>query len=333
MDTLFSLYDINRVALFPDKFRHEDDRRIGGAISTILETLGILLGIFIPVLIIGGFGDEVGYPLQAVMVATLSFIFYMLMIPGVREDSEMRERRVRLDIEIEPFFKGFITTLKDKNFVGYMALYVCYTTAMGITMATIPFFVEDILQLPKIGELLLIFYIIAVICAAPIWYKFSYKIGIKKVALIGAVLLGIMVLPLFFIPLGSSGLPIVITVLIIAGFVDGAIISMTMPIFSSVIDAAALRSRKRKEGIYQGTYIFISRIGIVINALIFWIVRTLTGYQSGSTDPSELMGLRLQMSVFPMMIIFFGIIIFWRFFRLTEEQMRINSLKLEELNL
>jgi GPH family glycoside/pentoside/hexuronide:cation symporter len=332
-DTFFSLYDINRVALFPDKFRDEKDRKIGGTITTILETLGILLGIFIPVLIIGEFGQEIGYQIQAIIVSILSLIFFLLMIPGVREDSEMKQRRTRLDIIPEPFFKGFAGTLKDKNYIGYIALYVGYTTTMGIVMASIPFFVEDVLQLPKLGEFILVAYVIAVICAAPIWYKFSYKIGIKKVALIGAFLLGCMGLPLLFVPVGPSGLPLMIIILIIAGMVDGAIISMTMPLFSSVIDDAAIRSGKRKEGIYQGTYIFISRIGIAVNALVFWIIRTFTGYHSGSTDPSELLGLRLQMSVFPMIIIFTGIIIFLRFYKLTEEQMRANTLKLKELNL
>jgi len=333
MDMFFSLYDINRVALFPDKFRDSNDRRIGGEITTVLETIGVLLGIFIPVLIIGEFGQDLGYPLQAFIVAGISFIMFLLMIPGIREDSEMIQRRLTLDMEMEPFFEGFKTTFKDKNFVGYMALYICYTTTMGIIMASIPFFVEDILLLPKLGELILVFYVIAVIIAAPLWYKLSFKLGIKKVALIGGIMLGTMGLPLLFVPIGPPGLPVIIIVLIIAGLVDSAIISMTMPLFSSVIDNAVVKTGKRMEGTYQGTYIFLSRIGIVINALVFWIVRTLTGYRSGSTDPSELLGLRLQMSVFPMMIIFIGIFIFWKFYKLTEEQMRLNTKSLEELNI
>ena len=124
-----------------------------------------------------------------------------------------------------------------------------------------------------------------------------------------------------------------IIILIIAGLVDGAIISMTMPIFSSAIDNAAVTSGKRKEGLYNGTYIFFSRLGIMVNALVFWIVRTFTGYQSGSTDPAELMGLRLQISIFPMIIMFSGILIFWRLYRLSEEKIKANILKLKELQL
>jgi GPH family glycoside/pentoside/hexuronide:cation symporter len=333
MDLLFSLFDINRVALFPDKFRHEEDRRKGGEITAYLETIGILLGVLIPVLIIGEFGEEFGYTLQAFIVATLSFIFFILMIPGIREDSDMRERRARLDLQVEPFFKGLSTTLKDKNFKGYMALYIFYTTGMGIIMASIPFFVKDILHLPKFGELLMIIYIIAVICAAPLWYRLSYRIGIKKVAMIGAFSLGLMVLFLFFTPIGETGLPIVIIVLIAAGTADGAIISMTMPIFSSVIDAAALRSSRRNEGTYQGTYILVSRIGIAINPLVFLLANIFTGYESGSTDPLELLGLRIQIAVFPMILIITGCFIFWKLYTITTDNIKTNTLKLKELDL
>jgi len=334
-DTAFSLMDVNRVGLFPDKFRNDKDRKIGGAITTVLETLGILLGVLIPVLTIDELGPALGYPFQALTATGLALVFILLMVPGVREDKDMRERRARLNVgvEREPFFHGLIATLKDKNFIGYIALYTVYTTAMGILMASIPFFVQDILQLPKLGELITLTYVFAVIGAAYLWYKLSYKLGIKKVALIGAIILGFMGLPLMFVPLGPSGLPFVIVIFIIGGLVDGAIISMTMPLFSSIIDNATITSGRRKEGIYQGTHVFFSRFGIAINAFVFWLVNLLTGYESGATSEIALFGLRLQVSVFPMIIIFSGAFIFWKLYKLKEEDIKTNAMKLKELDL
>ena len=334
-DTAFSLMDVNRVGLFPDKFRDDRDRKIGGSITTVLETIGILLGVLIPVLTIDELGPDLGYPFQALMATGLALTFIILMIPGVREDKEIRERRARLNVsaEREPFFRGLITTLKDKNFIGYIALYTGYTTTMGIVMASIPFFVQDILLLPKLGELIMLAYIFAVIAAAYIWYRLSYKLGIKKVALIGAVLLGLMGLPVLGVPLGPSSLPFVIVIYFIAGFVDGAIISMTMPIFSSIIDDATIKSGRRKEGIYQGTHVFFSRFGIAINAFVFWLVNLLTGYESGATSELALLGLRLQISVFPMIIIFTGAFIFWRLYTLKQVDIDANVIKLKELDL
>ena len=320
--------------LFPDKIRDDDDRRIGGTITTILETLGILTGILIPVLIIDELGQDLGYPIQAIIIATIAFCVFLLMIPGVREGPEIRERRTRLNEEkSESFFKGMKSALKNKNFIGYMSLYVAYTSAMGLVMGSLPFFVEDILQMPKIGEIILIFYIVFVIAAAPFWYKLSYRLGIKKNTVIGICILGCMGLPFLLIPIGPSGLPLTITILIIAGCADGAVISMTMPLFSSVIDEASLKSGKRQEGIYQGTHLFFSRLGIAYQSMVYWIIQTFTGYKSGTTDPAELMGLKIQIGFFPFLVALLGIILFWKLYTISSEQIKINALKLKELDL
>ena len=158
-------------------------------------------------------------------------------------------------------------------------------------------------------------------------------IGIKKVALTGATLLACMGIPILFIPLGPEALIFAIFIFTIAGIVDGAIITMTMPIFSSVVDDATIKTGKRKEGLYNGTYLFFARIGIAIQATVFWIIRVFTGYHSGSTSASELMGLRIQMSVFPMIIIGTGILIFWRLYKLSPEEIEANVIKLKDLKL
>ena len=251
------------------------------------------------------------------------------MIPGVREDQEMRQRRSRIDKALtEPFFIGLKSALRDKHFVGYMALFVAYTSTMGLVMATIPFFVQDILQLSKIGETIVLFYVAAVIISAPIWYKISFKIGIKKVALIGICLLACMGLPLLFVPTGPEGLLLVIIIFSLSGFVDGA-----MPLFSSVVDNATIESGKRQEGLYNGIWMFFSRVSIAIRAIVFLIVSITFGYHSGSTDPYALMGLRFQMSVFPMIICSFGIYFFWRLYKITPEQLEFNVEKIKELKL
>ncbi|TFG10599.1 MAG: MFS transporter [Promethearchaeota archaeon] len=333
-DTVFSLYDINRVGLFPDKFRHPQDRKVGGSITTILETIGIMLGVIIPVLTVEFLGADMGWRIQAIIIALVSFTFMMLMIPGVKETPEMRERRTRADlVMIEPFFKGLKEALKDRHFMGYVAFYVSYTTTMGLIMASIPFFVQDILLLSKIGELIVLFYIFAVIIGAPIWYKISTRLGIKRTVITGACFLGSMGIPLLFIPGGPEGLIFVIIIFLIAGFVDAAIISMTMPLFSSVVDNATVESGRRREGLYNGVWMFFSRISLAFRAIVFLLIQIIFGYQSGSTDPSELFGLRVQVSIFPLIIISLGILIFSRLYQITPEQLELNVEKLRVLKI
>jgi Na+/melibiose symporter-like transporter len=183
------------------------------------------------------------------------------------------------------------------------------------------------------GETIVLFYVVAVIISAGIWYKLSFKLGIKKVTLIGACLLACMGIPFLFVPVGPEGLLLVIIIFTISGFVDGAVISMLMPLFSSVVDNATLEHGKRQEGLYNGVWMFFARIGILIRAIVFWIIAILFGYHSGSTKTTELLGLRVQMSIFPLIIIATGIIIFWRLYKITPEMSEANILKLKQLKL
>ncbi|NHJ25207.1 MAG: MFS transporter [Candidatus Lokiarchaeota archaeon] len=334
-DTAFSLFDVNRIALFPDKFREPQDRKIAGFITVILETVGVILGVIIPILILELMGPGLGYFTQAIIISVIGIILIFFMIPGVREDEEMKQRRAQLNVSMEKisFFKNLFSIIKDKNLIAYIALYTCYGTTMGIVMGSVPWFVQDILLLPVLGELIVIFYILAVFPGAYLWYKLSLKIGIKKVALLGGILMFFIAIPIISIPYGPDGLPIMIIVLLCFGVTDGAIISMTMPLFSAIIDAAAIRTGQRKEGLYNGTNVFFNRISIAINALVYWIVRTLSGYELGATEPLQLFGLRMQMSIFPMIFMFIGSLLFWKFYRLTEEKINENALKLTELKL
>ena len=341
-DTAFSLFDVNRIALFPDKFRDPKDRKIAGSITVVLETTGVILGVIIPILILELLGQGIGYIVQAIIISGIAIVLIFLMIPGVREDEEMKQRRFQLNVAMEKssFVKNLFTIIKDRNLIAYIALYTCYSTTMGIVMGSVPWFVQDILQLPVFGELIIIFYIIAVFPGAYLWYKLSLKIGIKKVALLGGIIMFFIAMPVLFIPIGAGGLPIMIIVLLCFGATDGAIISMTMPLFSAIIDAAAVRTGQRREGLYNGTNVFFNRISIAINAFVFWIIRTLTGYYLGiGQNPLTpnvvlaLLGLRLQMSVFPMFFMFIGVLIFWKYFRLSEDKIKENATKLAELNL
>lgn len=333
-DLVFSLYSINRGALFPDKFRDNEDRVIAGYIGLMFETVGVVLGILIPVVIVVLYG-ETGWTMQAIILSIIAFVVFILMIPGVREDEQMKERRSRLDQEEEhePFFEGMKDVLKNKNYVSQMVFNICYGSAMGVVMASIPFFIHDVLQMSKMAELLVLVYVVFIFISVPIWFKIAEKIGIKKVALIGANLLCLMLILLLFVPIGPSGLPLAIVILIMGGFVDGALVAMFPPLGAAAIDEMVLESGKRQEGLYGGVGMFFGRIGILYPALTFWIVMTFWGYQLGTTDPSELMGLRIQLSVFPLIIMVFAIIIFWKYYSITPEQIKANARKLKEMGI
>lgn len=334
-DFFFSIFDVNHGALFPEKFRNDKDRKLAGMVDTILETIGIMLGIVIPAIVIELVGGWLGWLVQGIVISLVCFTCALLMIPGVREDPEVKERYAEEETqESIEFFEGMGSALKDKNLIGFMFLYTAYATTMGILIASIPFYVDDILNLPKTGELILLAYLVAVPITAGLWYKLSFKIGIKNVTLIGAIILSSMGLPLLFVPAGPSGLTWTIIVLFLAGLVDGAIISMKFPVFSSIVDVATIESRTHQEGLYKGIFTFFQRLGIGIRVVMFWIVQSISGYDPATSNTTaELLGLRLQVSIVPMIVMTIGIMIFWQLYQISRDDLEKNLEELDRLGL
>ncbi|MEJ2296233.1 MAG: MFS transporter, partial [Candidatus Lokiarchaeota archaeon] len=148
-DTFFSLMDVNRWGLFPKKFVSDQDRKRAGFIEAILDTIGIALGFLIPMIILdpavlGKTG--IGYSVQALAISIFSFIFVLLMIPGIREPKEVRERQLRLDqFKHTNIFEDLKIAWKNKHFMGYLILFVCYSITMGGIMGLMAKFAEEII--------------------------------------------------------------------------------------------------------------------------------------------------------------------------------------------
>lgn len=328
-DTFFSLMDVNRWALFPKKFVSDQDRKRGGFIEAILDTIGIALGFLIPMIILDPafLGKTwIGYSVQAIVISVISFIFILLMIPGIRESKEVRERQIRLDqFEYTNMIQDLKIASKNKHFIGYLILFVCYSITMGGVMGLMATYAEEIIGWGGImGEAAFLGYLIFVPITAPIWFKISNKIGIRKVLLIGSSILAVSGVPLLFAPSGTGGFILTFIVASLAGMIDGAIESMNLPVFSSIVDKTAVESKKREEGLYRGIVVFFQRTSYFIWLFFFEIIRMLTGIQ---------LGLRIYMSLFPLIVMGIGSFAFMRLYKISQEELENNIRELEKLNL
>jgi len=95
------------------------------------------------------------------------------------------------------------------------------------------------------------------------------------------------------------------------------------------IDNAALKSGKREEGSYNSVIRIFSSLSYFFQTVIFAFVATITGYDPtfGSKN-SEFakFGLKLQMSIIPMILILIGTILFTFMYTITKE----DALKIKE---
>ena len=92
-----------------------------------------------------------------------------------------------------------------------------------------------------------------------------------------------------------------------------------------MIDDATLKSGKRQEGLYGSVGVFFGTWVTSITYTLTWLITLFFG--------SELIGLRIQMSIFPIIVMLIGGFLFWKLYIITPDEMKENTVKLKERNL
>ena len=334
-DTFHTLFFVNFQALFPDKFRSVTERRKATGIQIMIGIVGIALGAIIPPLFFT-FGNLESYIIQGVAVCLIGILTMILAIPGFREDKEIIERYLATHdqkTERESFFRSFKIAFKQRSFVAFIILYTMYFALVYSMTASIPFVVRFILKMPASATTLIMAgMLIGTIVSTPFWVKLAHKTNDnRKVMLISGILLGVTLAPLIFL---ESYLLIVIAITI-WGVALGGFWAMIFPVMSDIIDESVVRNERREEGIYTGFQQFFGRLGMIIQALSFAIVHTLTGFVEGAETQSEsaIWGIHIHLAVVPMICIIFGSLVFWKLYDLKPDKISENQLKIKELKL
>lgn len=334
-DTFASIFFVNFAALFPDKFRSIEERRTATGLQTPIGIVGIVLGAVIPPLFIT-FGDIQSYIIQAGAVIIVGLILLYLAIPGCREDQVTIDRYLAKHdskTERESFFGTMKVALKQRNFVAFIVMYTLFMSFVICFQASVPFVVRFILKMDAIAITYLSGgFLIGGIISIPFWVKFAKKTdNNRKVILIGGLFLAIATAPFIFL----ENFILLIIAMIILGVGLGGFWVMLMPVFADVIDESVINIGKREEGVYNGFQQFFGRLAILIQAITFVVVQTLTGFKEGaSTQSAEaIWGIHIHFGLIPMILMLLGMIVFWKWYDLIPEKVKANQKKVKELGL
>lgn len=332
-DSLYSAWNTNFYSLFPDKYRSHKERTKVAGIGTAIGQFGIALGFIIPPLFIV-YGDLSTYIFAAIVVAIIAWIGILVMIPGVREDEEMRARIVLLETKQkqESFFKTMKYAVKQKNFFIYIMAYLCFQSFVFIILGSIPYFVPYILNASAEMEALLsVGFLIGSLASIAIWAYLVKKYGNRKIYIVGMFFTGIILIPLLFI----TDVVITILIMIFVGIGVGAIWICVYPIYGDVIDEIVVETEKREEAVYFGIRIFFARIAFIVQAVVFTLIHISTGFDPALQTQTDLalLGLRLQMALIPMLFLFLGGIIFWKWYDLKPDKVESIKARLKELGI
>ena len=345
-DTTNTLYDVNVLSVYPDKFQDLDERRTVQGFGTILGIVGLVLAATLPPMFIST-GARGTYQNAALVTLALGAVFFLFMIPGVMEDKPLRKlnqqrREILKEEETESFIKMAKSAITNKNFMAKVALFMGYQVGSVMLQYSAFYIVTYILD-EEAGALtyLLGAILIGALISVPLWVYISHRINNnKKISVIGAIIMFFTFIPMIFV----SDLFSWIIVLIFFGVGLGGQWFSDPPTLADVIDDAAVRDGKKKQGIYYGYQAFFIRLGYSTIAITIAIVHTLTGFVGGAPSRSELIarsptpdlalfGIRIHAAIVPAILIVITIIIFWKFYDLTPERVAANKAKLEELGI
>ncbi|MFX1571959.1 MAG: MFS transporter, partial [Promethearchaeota archaeon] len=335
-DTFNSIFFVNFSALFPDKFRSVDERRKATGLQTPVGIIGIAFGALIPPLIINR-DVATTYIINGGLVIIIGIIVLMLSIPGCREDQATINRYLdKHEFKENPsFFKTLNTSLKQKSFLFFIITYTLYRSLVICFQASIPFFVEYVLgEEVSIQTLLSAAFLLGALISSPLWAVIARKTNNNKlIMLINSLLLSIFTVPFVFL----NTVSLAFIVLILWGFSLGGFWTMLAPVLGDVIDESVVNTQIRQEGIFNGFLQFFGRLAILVQAIVFASVQTITGFREGqplSEQPgSAIWGVHIQFALIPAIFMLLATIVFWRYYDLTPDKVTFHQEKILELKL
>ena len=345
-DTCNTLFDVNVLSLYPDKFRDLDERRTVQGFGTIFGIIGLVLAAIIPPMFITT-GVRETYQIASLVTACFGIIIFLFVIPGIWENKKTRERnhqrrQMANEVESESFVKSAKKVITNKNFMGKVILFLGYQVGAVMLQYSAFYIVTYILD-EEAGAItyLLGAMLLGALISVPLWVILSHKLNDnKKVSIIGAIIMFFTFLPMIFI----STMFAWIFVLFLFGVGLGGQWFSDPPTMGDVLDDIAVKTGKREPGIYYGYQAFFIRLAAATIAITIAVVHVLTGFVEGAsslaaltaqspTPELALFGIRIHTAIVPAILIFITTIIFWKLYDLTPDKVEENRAKLKELGI
>ena len=334
-DTFNSIWWIGFASLFPEKFRSIKERRTVQGIATPIGIIGITIGALLPPLLII-YGNLQSYVIQSVAIILIGLLIFGASIPGCREDQITINRYLETHkekAERVSFFGMLKISLKQKSFVVYIITYTLFMALVISIQASVPYIVRYVLEMPASAQILpSAGFLIGAIISSPLWIQLAHKTNNnKKATLLASIALTMFTAPLIF----TENYLILFIEMLLFGVGLGGFWALLTPVLADVIDESVVITGKREEGIYTGFQAFFSRFAIILQALTFAIVHTLTGFVEGAAIQSTeaVWGIRWHFGLVPMIFILVATLVFWKWYYLTPDKIKVNQEKIRALGL
>ncbi|MHA1269276.1 MAG: MFS transporter [Candidatus Helarchaeota archaeon] len=302
----------NWFSLFPELSLDQNERLSISKYLQIFGLIGLIIGLGVAPMIAGLFSNPlVGYSLMGLILGIIAAISMLPTILFVKERKEYQIKKV----EKISFFKSFAISIKNKSFLYFVIVQFLLQLSYSLVISSLPLFFEGVLNLGSLEySLLLLSTFLSVLPSLFLWIKIANKYGTKKALMIsmvcfcGAFLLSFVIFDVI------SGL----IVLLIGGIGLGGLMLFPTILLSDVIDEDQLKTKKRREGIYNGVSGVIVKLSNAISWGIIGVILTLFSIDRNNLTTTTLtyfqeFGLRILIGLLPVIIIIFSMLFLYKY--------------------
>ncbi len=328
----YTMYNLNQTCMFPEVFMEPELRIKAMNIKQIIGIIALLMAFLLPTFIISDLTDPDSFPLYRWVGALIGILVIIgaviFLIWGPRERKEFSN-----DYKDTPsFFASLKIAMKNKSFMWFIVTEVSNWYVYGILPAIVPLYGQYVLNIEDSfywGLLLGEAFIFGAIFIN-VWKLVVKKIGARKTWMISQFCWILSLVPMLFITNLIQGM---IFFPFIGIGLSGSMLNVDL-VLGDVVDEDEYKTGTRSEGGYWGVTAFFMRLSTILVFLSISSVFSTVGwkvFEPENVTSSVVNGLRLLMSVFPIVFLVIGII-GMKYYPLDGEYLKTVRIEIEKIH-
>lgn len=294
----FSAASISYLAIGAELSSDYHERTRVTAARAALGILGVMLAATLPEFLSRRSDEAAG-----VVQFSLMFVPVLLVCTAL---TWRLTPRVPAAVQPSRTWRAMFAPFRHREFRWLLAVIIPSGVAGAIPATLILFFVDDVLQTPRLSGLFLVAYFLAGAFSMPAWVAVSRRTGKKNAWLLGMVMAVVAFVWAF--ALGAGDVIAFAIVCVMSGVAYGAELALPPSILADLVDRSG--SEHKANGAYFGLWQMIEKLNLAAAAGIALPLLALLGYQPGS-GAGETLALSATYALLPCAIKLLGAAILW----------------------
>ncbi|TFV89184.1 MFS transporter [Blastococcus sp. CT_GayMR16] len=274
--------------------------------------LGILLAGAGAPAVVDAFGSgRGGYLAMAVFVALLLALGMLGAVVGTRSAATLTRTRSEGRL-----LETLAVAWRVRPFRVLLIGFVVQALGIGVMLAGVPYYSEQVLGDPDAGTLLFVALVAPAILVMPLWLRFSRRRGKRTGLLAASLLFAAAAGLLLVVQHGQTAAAIPLVVVVGIGYAGMQMFPLAM--LPDVIAADEASSGARRAGVFTGVWTAAETLGLAVGPGLLGGLLALAGYVSSTGDDVAQSGtavtaVRIGFTVLPALLVLAAVPVFARY--------------------